>query len=128
MTYLAIKHTHAALAVLSIVLFALRAVLSICHGKVLSRPIKVAMHLIDTVLFGLGCLLLYILSINPFVTPWIGIKLLAVVLYIVCGVLLMRSKHKSVKVFSLILCCALAAYIFTVAITKNPLSFFYLSL
>lgn len=123
MSYLAIKHTHAALAVLSIVLFVLRAALSIGHGKVLSRPIKVAMHLIDTVLFGLGCLLLYILSINPFVTPWLGIKLLAVVIYILSGVLLMRSKRKLVKIFALILCCALATYIFTVALTKNPLGF-----
>lgn len=123
MSYLAIKHTHAALAVLSIVLFVLRATLSIGHGKVLSRPIKVAMHLIDIVLFGLGCLLLYILSINPFVTPWIGIKLLAVVIYILSGVLLMRSKRKPVKIFALILCCALATYIFTVALTKNPLAF-----
>lgn len=123
MSYLAIKHTHAALAVLSIVLFVLRATLSIGHGKVLSRPIKVAMHLIDIVLFGLGCLLLYILSINPFVTPWIGIKLLAVVIYILSGVLLMRSTRKPVKIFALILCCALATYIFTVALTKNPLAF-----
>lgn len=123
MSYLAIKHTHAALAVLSVGLFVLRAALSMSHRKSLTRPVKVTVHLIDTALFGFGCLLLYILSINPFVTPWIGIKLLAVVLYILCGVLLMRSKRKPVKVFALILCCALAAYIFTVALTKNPLGF-----
>ena len=124
MSYLAIKHTHAALAVMSIALFVLRAIFSISHGEVQSRSIKVAMHLIDTVLFGLGCLLLYILSINPFVTPWIGIKLLAVVIYIIFGVLLMRSKSKTVKVFALILCCGLAAYIFMVALSKNPWAFF----
>ena len=123
MSYLAIKHTHAALAVVSVALFVLRAAFSISHDEVLSRPVKVAMHLIDTVLFGLGCLLLYILSINPFVTPWIGIKLLAVVIYILFGMLLMRSKNKLVKVLVLILCCALATYIFKVALSKNPLTF-----
>ncbi len=125
MTYLAIKHTHAALAVLSIVLFALRAVLSICHGKVLSRPIKLAMHLIDTVLFGLGCLLLYILSINPFVTPWLITKLITIVIYILIGLLLMRSKSKPVKVMSFLLCCVLAIFIFSVALSKNPQGFLY---
>lgn len=123
MSYLAIKHTHAALAVLSVCLFVLRAALSISHRRSLTRPVKVMVHLIDTALFGLGCLLLYILSINPFETPWIGVKLLAVVLYILCGALLMRSKRKPVKVFALILCCSLATYIFTVALTKNPLGF-----
>lgn len=125
MSYFAIKHTHAALAVLSVALFILRAGFSICQGKALTRPVKVAMHLIDTVLFGLGCLLLYVLSINPFVTPWLIVKLLTIVIYILIGVLLMRSKSRPVKAISFLLCCVLAIFIFSVAVTKNPQGFLY---
>ena len=123
MSYLAIKQMHAALAVLSVTLFVLRAGLSMSHGKALTRAVKVTVHLIDTALFGLGCLLLYILSINPLVTPWIAFKLVTIVIYILLGVLLMRSKRKPVKGFAFLLCCVLAMYIFTVALNKNPLGF-----
>ncbi|MFM8760849.1 MAG: SirB2 family protein [Polynucleobacter victoriensis] len=125
MSYFAIKHTHVALAVLSVALFVLRAGFSIWHGKTLTRPAKVAMHLIDTVLFGLGCLLLYVLAINPFVTPWLITKLITIVIYILIGLLLIRSKSKPVKVMSFLLCCVLAIFIFSVALSKNPQGFLY---
>lgn len=119
MDYLLLKNTHAGLAIVSVVLFLLRAGMVINHGGKPSLTFKILAHGIDTALLILGAMLAYTLSLNPFLVPWFGVKLLAIVLYITLGVVVMRNKNKKVKEIALVLSLLVVTYIFILAINKS---------
>ena len=120
MDYLVIKNAHASLAALSVTLFLVRAAVSIQQGRLTSRAFRIIAHTIDTCLLVLGGLLAYMLSLNPFATTWLALKLIAIVAYIICGVIVIKSKRRWSKVLALGCSMALVAYIVTLAIYKSP--------
>jgi uncharacterized membrane protein SirB2 len=82
-------------------------------------------YAIDTLLLGAGVTLWALLSLNPVHSPWLGIKLLLLVLYIVLGSLaLKRGRTPLVRRWSYV--AALATYLFmaTVALKHHPLGLF----
>lgn len=122
MDYLVIKNTHVSLAVLSVALFLVRAAVSIHKGRMTSRAFRIIAHSIDTGLLVLGGVLVYMLSINPFTTPWLVLKLAAIVAYIICGALVIKSRQRWVKVVALGCSMGLVGCIVTLAIYKSPWS------
>ena len=55
MPYVALKHTHQLFAILSLVLFIVRAMLALKSNPALQQKwLKIVPHVIDTVLIGLG--------------------------------------------------------------------------
>ena len=81
-----LKHLHMTVAVISILLFTFRFALTLVNSNKLSlKWLKIAPHIIDTLLLGLGIALSIKLAINPAEQLWLAEKLLAVFAYIFTG-------------------------------------------
>lgn len=122
-SYLGIKQAHVALVVLSGALFALRGI-AVMMGQrwAMQRPWRLLSYGIDTLLLAAGVTLWFLLSLNPVSSPWLGTKLLLLVLYIVLGSLaLKRGRTATVRRLSFV--AALMVYLFmaTVALRHHPL-------
>jgi uncharacterized membrane protein SirB2 len=118
----AVRHLHMGLAVLSGSLFALRGAFVLRGQRWPLHPLlNRASAIIDTALLAAALRLLWMLHLNPLVTPWLQAKLVALLLYIGLGVLaLRRARHRTVRLwcyFGALLCFL---YIVSVAITHSP--------
>jgi uncharacterized membrane protein SirB2 len=126
MQYLALKWVHIACAILSISGFALRGILMLADSPLLAaRFVRIAPHVVDTVLLASALWLAALIGQYPFVQGWLTGKVLALIAYIVLGtVALKRARSKAVRAAAFALALATAAYILSVALTRNPLGFF----
>lgn len=121
--YPQIKQAHIALVVASGALFALRGA-AVLAGQAwpLHKPWRWLSYGIDTLLLAAGVTLWTLLSLSPLRNPWLGTKLLLLVLYIVLGSLaLKRARTPAGRRASL--AAALAVYLFmaSVAVAHHPL-------
>ncbi|MBO1519597.1 SirB2 family protein [Oceanisphaera pacifica] len=125
MPYMAIKHAHMMFAIISITLFILRAWLAIpSPARVHNKLLKIAPHVIDTLLLALGIWLAVLTSQIPFGnSPWLTAKVIGLVLYIVVGTIaIKRGKTRHQRLVATLVSIAIFAYIYGVAISKSPLS------
>lgn len=121
--YPLIKATHIGLALLSGGLFAGRG-LGVLLGAVwpMARLVRRWSQVIDTALLTAALLLLAILRLNPFATPWLLAKLTLLVAYIVFGTLALRrmpTRTGKVLAFAVALCCFVM--MIAIARTHDPL-------
>ena len=122
MDYLAVKYLHVTLVVISISLFVLCGSL-----QLQSKPwrqwwlLRVAPHVIDTVLLGSALWLVWRSGQYPFVDGWLTAKVLALLAYILLG---MRALGKNTPASQRPVYFAAAllsvAYIVGVALTRSP--------
>lgn len=122
--YFLIKHLHMSAAALSITFFVLRAWWSVRESPRLNaRWVKVLPHIIDTALLGLGVTLMMLLSVWPWQLPWLGAKLLALLVYIGIGtVAIKRGPTPRVRALAAIAAVATFVYMVGAAIRHSPLS------
>jgi len=120
--YLAVRALHAGSAVLSIAGFAARGALMLMESPILQkRFVRVAPHVVDTLLLASAVWLAWFLGQIPFVHAWITAKVLALLAYIVLGVFaLRRGKTMAVRAAAFAAALACAAYIVAVALTRDP--------
>jgi len=120
--YLPPKTTHIGLVTASGLLFAMRGALVLAgRGWAMAKPWRMASYGIDTALLAAGVTLWAGLSLNPATSPWLGAKLVLLVLYIVLGSLaLKRARSRRARIASFV--GALAVYLFmaTVALARHP--------
>jgi len=121
--YPEIKQMHIALVTASGLLFAVRGA-AVLSGQrwAMRNPWRLLSYGIDTLLLSAGATLWVILSINPLQSPWLGTKLLLLVLYIVLGSLaLKRAPTPAARRLSF--AAALCVYLFmaSVAMAHHPL-------
>jgi uncharacterized membrane protein SirB2 len=130
MLYLTLKAVHVACAVLSISGFALRGILMLADSPLLAaRFARVAPHVVDTVLLASALWLAALIGQYPFVQGWLTAKVLALIAYIVLGaVALKRARSKAARAVAFVLALCAAAYIVSVALTRDPLGFLALAL
>ena len=84
--YATLKTVHVICAVLSIGGFLARWALMIEGSAVLrARAVRVAPHVIDTVLLASALAMVWLLRVNPLVEPWLATKIVALLVYIVLG-------------------------------------------
>lgn len=123
MTYLALKHIHITFAALSGVLFLVRGIWMLSGSQQLQRRwVKVVPHIVDTLLLVSAIGLVVWSSQYPGEQSWLTAKVVALVGYIVLGVIaLKRGRTKQVRVAAFAGALACFAYIVAVAVTKNPL-------
>lgn len=123
MSYYALKHIHMTFAVLSGALFLVRGLWMLAESKRLEqRWVKIAPHVIDTLLLGSAIGLAVWSSQYPGQSPWLSAKLAALVAYIGLGtVALKRGRTRQVRAMAFVGALACFAYILAVAVTKNPL-------
>ena len=120
--YLVVKQIHVACVALSLAGFIARGALMIAASPLLqSRFVRVAPHVVDTLLLASAIWLAGLLHQYPFVHGWLTAKLLGLLAYIGFGTMALkrgRTLRERVAYFVLALCAA--AYIVAVAITRDP--------
>ena len=122
------KFIHLSCAFLSVSGFALRGYWMLTDNPLLQRRItKTLPHIIDTTLLGTAIGMLVIWQANPFVLNWITAKIIALLVYILLGMMALRfGRTKKQKVSAWLLALVCAIYIISVAYSKNALGFFHL--
>ncbi|MEN9902947.1 MAG: hypothetical protein RL651_1611 [Pseudomonadota bacterium] len=120
--YKSLKHAHVSFVVLSYLLFVFRGWLAVSGTYRPGKLMSMLVHGVDTLLLLLGVSLAVVLQINPFVTPWLSVKLIALVGYILMAAIwVRRGKTKKVRLLGWVVAQVVFLYIVLVAITKNPL-------
>ncbi|WP_188213643.1 SirB2 family protein [Neisseria subflava] len=100
MQYLFVKYSHQIFVVITILLFNIRFFLLWRHPeKPLAGIWKAMPHLNDTMLLFTGLWLMKITHFSPFNAPWLGMKILLLLVYIVLGMIMMRSRPRSLKFY-----------------------------
>lgn len=123
--YTGLKHLHMLCAVLSIVGFTVRGVWMLRDSAMLQKKwVKIAPHIIDTILLVTAFSMAFMVSQYPFTADWLTAKLIALIAYIVLGmVALKRGKTKPVRAVAFVLALITFAYILGVARSKDVLFF-----
>jgi len=123
MSYLALKHLHVACVVLSGLGFSLRGWWMLNDSpRLKARLVRVAPHVIDSLLLGSALVMAWQSSQYPFAHSWLTAKFFGLLAYILCGTMaLKRARTKSRRVVFLVLALLAYAYIVGVALTRNPL-------
>ena len=100
MQYLFVKYSHQIFVAITILLFNIRFFLLWRHPeKPLAGIWKAMPHLNDTMLLFTGLWLMKITHFSPFNAPWLGMKILLLLVYMVFGLIMMRSRPRSPKFY-----------------------------
>lgn len=120
--YLWVKYLHVGCVILSLSGFAARGALMLVGSPLLNaRWVRVAPHVVDTLLLASAAWLAWALEQYPFVHGWLTAKVLGLLAYIGFGmVALRRGRTKGVRAAFFALACASAAYVVWVALTRDP--------
>ncbi|MEO8407458.1 MAG: SirB2 family protein [Oxalobacteraceae bacterium] len=123
MSYLALKHFHVTCAALSGSLFLLRGFWMLLDSPVLQRRwVRIAPHVIDTLLLTSALVLVFWSGQYPFVQNWLTAKVIALIAYIGLGTIaLKRGKTRAVRVSAFIAALLVFAYIVGVAVTRQAM-------
>ncbi|MDT8409632.1 MAG: SirB2 family protein [Wenzhouxiangellaceae bacterium] len=109
-SYDLIKTLHIVLALTSGLGFALRGFIRLVLRRPLAHPlVRFGPHLIDTLLLISGIWLWITLALSPIASGWFGLKLIAVVVYILLGITAFKMHHPGKAVLTYL--AALAVFI-----------------
>ena len=120
--YPALKALHVTCVAASYALFFTRGVWMARQSAMLQRRwVKIAPHVVDTVLLASALWLCWLLGQYPFVDGWLTAKVAGLVAYIALGAIaLRRGRTRGVRVAALVGAVAAAVYIVAVAMTHDP--------
>lgn len=123
MSFTSVKILHLGSVLLSYCLFFLRGLWVLRASPVMQqRWVKIAPHIIDSVLFGSAITLALMLDISPFTAPWLAAKNIALLLYIVLGsIALKRGKTRHTKLICWLAAQAVFCYIVLTALAHDPM-------
>lgn len=119
------KHLHMTLALLSVGLFTLRFAWLLMNSAQLDKKwVKIAPHVIDTLLLVIGVVMAVKLSINPMEQLWLGEKILAVFAYIFTGYYTLKlAKNNMMRVIGYLGALGWIILIVRLAMTKQGVFF-----
>jgi uncharacterized membrane protein SirB2 len=125
MDYLSIKHLHMGCAALSGAFFLLRGVWMLRASSMLQqRWVRITPHIVDTALLASALTLVFWSGQYPFAQPWLGAKVVALVLYIVLGAIaLKRGRTRGQRALAFGAALLTFAYIVCVAVTRQVVPF-----
>lgn len=83
------------------------------------KPLKVLPHVIDTLLLISGIVLAVMAHLVPWLVPWLGVKLLALLAYIGLGTVAMKSSGGR-QWWAYVMATLAVAYMVLVATLKTP--------
>lgn len=116
-----VKLLHVGCVLISFVLFWVRGLWSLSDSPMQQRWVKVMPHMVDTVLLGSAVSLAWMLGISPFASPWLGAKIIALLLYIVLGsIAIKRGKTRAARLSAWIAAQLVFLYIVFTAVTHDP--------
>ncbi len=118
-----LKTLHVTCAVLSVSGYFLRGLLMLRDSPLLrNRWMKVAPHVVDTLLLASAIVLAVRLQQYPFVHGWLTAKVLALVAYIVLGAIGLRyGRTRRIRVVAWLAALLTFGYIVAVALTRQAL-------
>ena len=121
MQYLFVKYSHQIFVTITILVFNIRFFLLWRHpDKPLAGFWKALPHLNDTMLLFTGLWLMKITHFSTFNSPWLGSKILLLLVYIGLGMVMMRSRPRSPKFYAIyVLSMACVGCIVYLAKTKT---------
>ncbi len=116
-----LKLVHQGTVALSFAGFALRGGLMLADSPLLMRRwMRSWPHFIDTLLLASGIWMALNLHLNPVNSPWLGAKLVALVIYIGLGFIALRlGRTRRQRVVALLGALLCFAYILLVAFTRS---------
>jgi uncharacterized membrane protein SirB2 len=122
-TYLVVKWIHVSAAFLSIGGFVLRGTWMLAGSALFTeRWVRIAPHVVDTILLASAIALAVMLRQYPFVQPWLTAKVVALVAYIGLGMTAFRfaqqRRHRLLAFWGAV---STVGYILCVAYFKSPL-------
>lgn len=126
MSYSALKMIHVTSVVISYLLFSLRGIWMMRESAALKqRWVKIAPHIVDTVLLTSAIALAVMLEQDPMHDSWLSAKVLGLLLYIGLGMIALRlGKTHETRISAWIAAQFVFLYIVLVAVTKSPALFF----
>ena len=122
MSYIVLKHIHVTAVALSATGFFLRGLLMLRGSSLLqARWIRIAPHILDTVLLGSAIAMAVMSAQYPFVQPWLTAKFFGLLAYILCGMMaLKRAKTLAARRVWYFAALAVVGWVVSVALTRNP--------
>ncbi|MBI5451470.1 MAG: SirB2 family protein [Gammaproteobacteria bacterium] len=119
---MALKIIHQVTVLVSISLFAVRGIWMVQgSGRLQQRWLRIVPHVNDTVLLVSAVGLMIMLGQYPLVQSWLTAKVVALIVYIMLGLIAFRPNFpQTVKVTAWCLAMLVYFYILSVAITKSP--------
>ena len=119
------KHLHITLAVISVSFFTLRFAWLMLNSEQLNRKwVRIAPHIIDTLLLVIGAIMVVQLAINPFEQVWLAEKLLALAAYVFSGVYTLKfAKDRMMQIFGYVVAVAWIVVVFRIALTQETIFF-----
>ncbi|MDN3485915.1 SirB2 family protein [Pseudoalteromonas sp. APC 3224] len=122
MDYLALKHTHMAIALVSIILFYVRSFSRMGSGSLAkNKVVFIGSHSIDTLVIISAITLMAMAKINPLEQLWLLEKIVLVVIYIAVGIISAKQTTTLPKVMFLVFNTAVILAIGFLATAKAPL-------
>ncbi len=120
--YAVLKFVHEGSAAASYTLFFLRGVWLLRGSPVMQQHwVKIAPHLVDTMLLASAIALAVQLGISPLHAPWLAAKIIALPVYVGLGFVAMRyARTHAARLTVWIVAQAVFFYIVAVAFTKTP--------
>ena len=121
---LLLKEIHVTLAFITVAGFVVRGLLSLADSPLRDRTwIRVAPHIVDTLLLGFGIALAVSMSLSPLANGWLMAKIVGLLAYIGFGVMAMRARSRALKIVGFVAAIASVGYIFAVAFSKQVMPF-----
>jgi uncharacterized membrane protein SirB2 len=119
--YMAYKHFHLLMVVLSVSFLLVRYAMSLKPAAMLqTKFFKIAPHVIDTLLLVSAVLLMITLQQYPFVHAWLTEKFLAVLAYIALGVMAFKGRTAAIRWICFLGALGWLGLVLRVAMTKQP--------
>lgn len=119
---LLVKNLHVVLAYVTVVGFVVRGAWSLMDSPLKAqRWVRIAPHVVDTLLLAMGVTLAFGLHISPITDPWLGAKIVGLFIYIGLGVLAMRGPTTTLKLIGYLGALVTVGYMFLVAYAKTPI-------
>lgn len=123
MSYFALKHLHMSFAALSGLLFLVRGLMMLRAPDTLPpRNVMVdrGSYVIDTILLGSALALSAWSAQYPFVMPWLTMKVIAILFYIVAGAIaLRRGRTRRIRSIAFVAALLIFGYVVKLALTKQ---------
>ncbi len=119
-----LKELHVAFAYITLAGFVVRGLLSLADSPMRNAKwLRIAPHVIDTLLLAFGIALAVTLSLSPLANGWLMAKIVGLLAYIGFGVMAMRARSRPLKIVGFIAAIASVGYVFAVAYSKQVMPF-----
>ncbi len=118
-----IKILHISSALISISGFIIRGIWMMSESNKLQQKwVKIAPHIVDSLLLLSGITLAINLTVNPLEHAWLMSKIIALLVYIGLGMIALRfGKNLFQRKFAWVLAIVVFSYILLVAVTKHSM-------